>query len=183
MLTNLEEIANYHFNNSDSGLILDTNILLLFLVGIFNKDYIKKCDFLQNSNKCYGEEHYKLVGKIIKYFNKIIITPQVLAEIYNIAHTSRIKKEKLLDEFLIKVINQLKSFKEQYINKEIIFNNSEVIKFGFADISLIEAARELKSPILTDEVMFSKTFYNIVINFSSIAANELHKIPKLGNIN
>ena len=58
---------------------------------------------------------------------------------------------------------------------KIISKNNALIEFGFTDISLIEAAKDKKWVILTDEFELKRVFSDElpVIYFSNIVANDL----------
>jgi hypothetical protein len=145
----IRDIQAFCYKYGKKSLIIDTNILLLFFVGVFNKDYINKCSLTAGK---YTPEDFDLLIKIISYFKpEIIITPQILAEISNHSKTS-IKDPHFSNYFNI-VVNRLKAYKEHHIAlQKIIGLDIKILSnFGFTDMSIAETAKELESAILTDD--------------------------------
>ena len=59
------------------SLLLDTGPLLLYLVGFYNTKYL--------SNINYNSQDHALLVDFLKY-REIVVTPQVLAEVSNLAN-------------------------------------------------------------------------------------------------
>ena len=57
--------------------IIDTNVLLLLLMGLYNKKELVKLN--------YKEEELALLVEFLRNFDRKVVTPQVLAEISNLA--------------------------------------------------------------------------------------------------
>lgn len=176
-LSTIEEISRYRLSHSEAYLIIDTNVLLLFLIGVFDPDYLKNCPLMMENGKNYCKEHFVLMEKILKIFTyKITITPHILAEI-NMLSRKRIKPETRMKSLFSKIIQQLESCREEQVEMKIILKNGGVLKFGFADISLVEVASKNKWIILTDEFeLYSIYRENIpIMYFTNLVANEIYK--------
>jgi len=86
---------------------------------------------------------------------EIVVTPQVLAEVSNLANNRL--KEANISNFLTNSINILMNAHEDYIEKDKILKRAnEVAKFGITDTSLIEASSSDSSRLLltSDEKLF-----------------------------
>jgi rRNA-processing protein FCF1 len=174
-LSTLKEIELYHLKRNEVHLILDTNVLLLFLVGIYDVNYLKDCPLMTDGNKVYNKEHFELVEKIIKQFpNKIVVTPHIISEM-NMLSRTRIKPEDRLRDYFTKLIKQLENYKEHLIALKVLLNSGGIIEFGVTDISLIEAAKQNKWLILTNDSNLYYRFaeYGFIIYFDTIVANEI----------
>jgi rRNA-processing protein FCF1 len=176
-LSTINEISSYRRTNPAASLIIDTNILLLFFIGIFDPCYLKECPLMTDNGKNYTKNHFELMKKILEIFlNKIIITPHVLSEI-NMLSRKRVKPESRMNSLFAKIIQQLERCREEHVELKIILENGGILKFGFTDISLIEAAKKNKWAILTDELNLYVAYREsiAIIYFSSIVANEIYK--------
>lgn len=133
------------------SLILDTNLLLLYLVGNYDKKYITK--FKKTAE--FTEEDFRILTNLIKEFgNKVIITPQILAEISN--HSKKIKEPKF-SEYMNCLIKTLKKFEEKYIKMTDLLNSPRnLIKLGFTDVSILEAGKKYDCLILTKDFELSQ---------------------------
>lgn len=128
-------------------IITDTSPLLLFLIGLYDKNAIK--NFKRLSPK-YDSEDYDLVFQFIAK-RKIIVTPQVLSEVSNFAKELKNK----FSEFIEGNRPTLEKIIEKYVPKTDILASQEVIKFGFTDTSIILAAKENNALVLTDDFPLS----------------------------
>ena len=61
--------------------VVDSNLLLLLVVGSASKDYIAKHERLRD----YTEDDFELLGLLIADFSDIILLPHILAEVSNLA--------------------------------------------------------------------------------------------------
>ncbi len=177
-LSTLEEISSYRRSHPAACLIVDTNTLLLFLIGNFDKDYLKECPLMLDNGKCYTEKHFDLIQKIVSIFiNKIYITPHILSEV-NMLTRKKIKAGGKIKDFFEKIVKQLEKCNEEQVGMEVILRNGGLIKFGFTDISLVEAASKNEWAIITDEIQLYITYNEKlpVIYFSSVVASEIDKV-------
>ena len=131
------------------GLILDTNLLLVYLIGCYDVDYITH--FTRTS--AYTSEDFNKLRRYIKNFNALFVTPQILTEL---SHFSEEVNESKLNSYFEVLIKELSNFKEEYIDENIILSNKEsLIKFGFADCSIVEAAKRNSLTVLTTDFPLS----------------------------
>jgi hypothetical protein len=63
------------------GVLLDANLLLLLVVGAADRTYIRKHKKL----KAYSEADFDLLQELIAPMNPIIVTPNILTEVSNLA--------------------------------------------------------------------------------------------------
>lgn len=62
------------------GLLIDTNILLLFVVGSVNPDLIPKLSCTSN----YSIQDFQIVETAIDFFETKVTTPHILTEVSNL---------------------------------------------------------------------------------------------------
>lgn len=145
-------IDEYLVIHSNDGVILDTNIFLLFLIGNFDKSFIK--DFKRTMK--YDPEEFEWLNVYVSYFSTIYITPQILAETWNFVEKITEPKFSL---FLESTLNIVDVIEEKYINKSRVVNNQSFSYVGVTDTSIIEAAIELNLLVITDDFR-SFTYYS-----------------------
>lgn len=150
-------------------LVLDTNLLLLLLVGGCDKKLLKN----YTSTRKYSDNDYDLLIQILRRFDSsIVITPHILTEISNLSR--RDIKEPQLSYYFKTVIDKLKNCKEEHFPLENLTGVKINIlsRFGFTDISIIEVAQKIEAVILTDDIdlcLHAINSYRIPsINFQNI---------------
>jgi len=177
----LEDIGRYTMKYRPEGLIVDTNILLLFLVGNYNKELIEKCELFTNNNKKYCVDDFETLKKIFAYFRRLIITPQIIAELSNLSITGGdIKSKETFHAYINAVIDFLRSAEERHQKIESIWGMElkTLGSFGFTDMTMFELANQTKMPILTDEIrLFQYSNGKIpIIKFEYIKNRELQSV-------
>jgi len=130
-------------------IITDTSPLLLLLIGSYNKNTIKNFKRLSK----YNSDDYDLLFQFVAA-RKVMVTPQVLAEVSNFARELKNNPDTFSE--IIKINKSLlEKIYEKYIPKDDILASQELFKFGFTDISIIVAAKENDALVLTDDYPLS----------------------------
>jgi rRNA-processing protein FCF1 len=142
-----EYLFNLFTRYKKRGILVDTNILLLYLAGSFSLEIIR--DFSRTA--MFSEDDFDRVSKFIDKFDIKITTPHILTEVSDL-----IGNRTELQEFL-KVY--LEMINEQYIESIKVVKNEAFIKFGLADTAILETSKDYYL-ILTDD----KPFFGYLIN-------------------
>ncbi len=154
-MTNFDYFIKRYRNKS---LLIDTNLLILLLVGITNKGFIKNF----KATKSYTEEDYFLLRKIIKHF-RIITTSHVLSEASNLCE----KADKYYKE---KIFNSFSQIVQEII--EVPVSSKEItitpifLKFGLTDSVLFHLSAK-GAVVLTDDF----ELHGYLISNGAVAAN------------
>lgn len=131
-------------------ILLDTSPLLLFLIGSFDKNQLSKIKYRDTP---FDKVDYDLLADYLKSC-QIFVTPQILAEMSNIAKKSL--KNSLFQRFMEKIAHLIKNrVLEIYMPKDKILTIEGTFKYGFSDISLYCAANHAKT-IVTADLPFHK---------------------------
>lgn len=141
-------VQNYYEESfkkyANKGILVDTGPLLLFIVGSYDKDRIEG---FKHTRK-YRAQDYDLLLRILRNFNRIVTTPNILTEVCNyLGHLpDEIKQSILLSRFCpcIESMDE-KYIKSTELGKEIFFK-----KFGLTDSSIINSAKG-KYLVLSDD--------------------------------
>lgn len=180
---NLDDIGKFILKYQPEGIIIDTKILILFLVGSYDPTFIENCELLNNSNEKYSTSDFELLKKIFHYFKKLVITPQVIAELSNLSITKNIYGDRLMP-YLQTVVKffKLKEVEEHYQKSDCLWEMElKVISlYGLIDMTMFELSKQTKMPILTDDLPFYVHSYEKVpiIKFKHIKNQEYQSILK-----
>lgn len=164
-MVTLEQVKKFIFDYQPEGIIVDTNVLILFLIGTYDTNFIRK---FKRTN-IYSVDDFKLLKEILAYFKKYIITPQILAELSNLSVTAdNIYGDKLI-EYLRVIIRFIESTEERYQKRDCLcgMELSVVGRYGFTDMTMFELSRQTKMPIITDDSKLYMYLYKRtpIINF------------------
>ncbi|MCP1381561.1 hypothetical protein [Runella salmonicolor] len=148
-----------------AGLVIDTNLLLLYLMGIYDPKKISQFKRTQQ----FLEEDFQLLLRFIEIFDKVIITPHILAETTNLADTQTFPILKTIIELLEE---NLTSSLEIIHSDQTCFN-----KFGLSDTAIQYLAQQ-NYVVLTDDLRlyhYLSTKGYTAFNFNHLRSGNLLK--------
>jgi len=126
------------------GLLIDTNILLLYIVGLVNPDRIARF----KRTRQFTVEDYELLKKTLQSFPKIVTTPNILTEVNSLANQLGEPERSRCLSLFGEAIGQLE---ESYQSSKGLAQHPEFSRFGLADCSLIDLAQD-RYLVLTDDL-------------------------------
>ncbi|MBM4257679.1 MAG: hypothetical protein FJ147_17530 [Deltaproteobacteria bacterium] len=150
-----------------AGLLIDTNILLLYFVGRFDSALIPRFKKTQQ----FVVEDYRTLLVLIRQFQKIVTTPNILTEVSNLSgQLPEQTKEPLRSAYFKKFAEQLTVLDEHYLQSRQVAGDTHFLKLGLTDVAIYQLAKG-KYLVLTDDFRLSQilTKENVdCINFNHI---------------
>ena len=131
------------------GLLVDTNVLLLYLVGLFDRTFVER--FKRTRARGYTADDFAIASNLMRCFRRVVTTPHILAEVSNLSF--QMEEPRLIGYFRI-VVRVLRGLHEQSVPKDLILDSPRLgllPKIGFTDLSILEAAKRSKYLVLTDD--------------------------------
>ncbi|WGD31675.1 hypothetical protein AncyloWKF20_07605 [Ancylobacter sp. WKF20] len=126
---------------------IDTNLLLLFVVGVTNKNYIQ----LHKRLNAFFDGDYELLLKAIRGYKAIVLTPNVVSETSNLIRmTSEPRSSEIANRFEVLI----KNTPEVYISSASASSRREHARLGITDCGLIELSAEGAHILTTDYDLF-----------------------------
>lgn len=133
-----EMMAPYKYK----GLLLDTNLLLLYLVGQLEPERILN---FKRTKKFTLEDYHKIV-RIVSSFEILITTPHILAEVSNLSG----QLPAPLDMYFLALLTlSIADFSEHYVPSAEAMNH--YLKLGVTDAGIIHLVAERQYFVLTDD--------------------------------
>ncbi len=124
-------------------ILLDTNLLVLFVVGTTSREYIAKHKRLTE----FSVEDYDALLKIISAASAVLVTPNTLTETSNLAaHIGEPAKSHVFDVLRDVIANS----QETYVPSRRAAEREEFVRLGLTDASLIETSSEETTVLTTD---------------------------------
>jgi len=127
----------------NKGVIIDTNLLLLLLIGIFDKHNINKYKRVAK----YSKEDFDNIFRLSSLFKRIVVTPQILGELTNFVNVSEREEQNMISS----ITKLLKSSHEKYFEKKLLTEEPLIARIGFTDATILIAARGQKLLVITDD--------------------------------
>ncbi len=148
-------IGKYRHN----GVLLDSNLLLLYVIGSTDRSRIKR--FKRTDH--YSTEEYDLISALLLRFEKIATTPSILTEVSNLmGQLSGKLRETIFNRFGSQIIE----LNETYTPSSNLAKKKSFARLGLTDAAIIEAGQQ-GYLLLTDDV----TLYYVASSMGVEALN------------
>jgi len=125
------------------GVLVDTNLLVGFLVGTLGKEHLKNC----RATKVFTPEDFDLLDSFLRNFRKVVTTPHILTETSNLA--GRLP-ENLHAPFRLIFRRIVEGVEERFEPSKDLCGREEFLRLGLADTA-ISATAPGQFLVLTDE--------------------------------
>ena len=148
---------------SRTGVLIDTNILLLYFVGSFARDLIPKFKPTQK----FVVEDYQMLLRLIGRFRKRITTPNILTEVSNLSGQL---DESIHSAYFGKFAEHLTLLDEHYVKSHEVIKHQHFPRFGLTDAGIFTVVKG-KYLVLTDDFRLSQSLQKeeiACINFNHI---------------
>ena len=159
-MNEIEQLAQRY---KQAGIVVDTNILLLYFIGALDRDLIPK---FKRTRQFTVEDHTILI-RILDFFDKVVTTPNILTEVSNLSGQLG---EPVRSEYFRKFSSDITLLGEEYAASQDIAHMSEFVRFGLTDTGIIHLTRG-KYLVLTDDLPLSLHLQSTgvdVINFNHV---------------
>jgi hypothetical protein len=124
-------------------IVLDANLLVLFVVGATSKDYVARHKRL----RAYTAADYDLLRRVIEGASDVLTTPNALTEASNlIAHIADPARSEIRETLQRLTFN----LQEAYVPSAIAARRVEFVRLGLADAAMLELAGEQRVVLTAD---------------------------------
>lgn len=129
------------------GVLVDTNILLLFIVGTFDRSLIAR---FKRTHQ-YTEQNFDLLVAFLTRFDRVVTTPNILSEVNSLSgQIGEPAKTRFFDHFSQK-IRRIEAIKEEYVVSAEAAKIKHFSRLGLTDSGIAILVRG-KYLVLTDDL-------------------------------
>jgi hypothetical protein len=154
-----ELVARY----KNKGLLIDTNLLLLYFTGTYDPNRIPKF----KRTMAFTVVEFRLLNGFLDVFDKLVTTPNVLTEVSSLSGQLA---ENLRAAFYSDFANRIPLLEEHYVSSVDASSLAHFNKFGLTDSGIVQLVRD-RYLVLTDDLKLAAYLQNCdidVINFNHI---------------
>lgn len=148
--------------------MLDSNLLLLLLVGAYDRNMIVRFKRTQQ----FVSDDFDLLVRFVEFFERVFVTPHILTEVSNMSGQLR---EPARREVRMQIQRLSEHAHEQSKPSAALVVHSRFLVFGLTDVAVISAASECL--VLTDDFDLAGVLAGEgadVINFNHIRTLNWH---------
>ncbi|OUP06024.1 hypothetical protein [Collinsella sp. An2] len=154
---------------SPRSIALDSNVLTLFIVGLYNRNAISKHRRL----KAYEASHFDKLVALIESFDYLVTTPQSLAEVSNLLDFDKQSARHTMGllKGLLQGASSQDEIHEQLFPSRLIVEEESYMWLGLADASFVQLAKRGVPVITADARLFARliAFNSQCVNFITYA--------------
>ena len=166
-MTDLRELLE---SCNREGIILDTNILLLYVVGACDKSRISTFKRTQT----FAPEDFDTLWRFLQHFRKVATLPNIITEVSNLLDGLTGKVRLACFKLLASAVDSLE---EHYMPSSAVSKVSEFGRLGLTDTAILRLA-ETKYLVLTDDFDLYGCLASkgcLVFNFNHIRVLNWHQ--------
>ncbi|HSU14925.1 PIN domain-containing protein [Longimicrobium sp.] len=144
-------------------LLIDTNLFLVLVVGSHDPAHIERF----KRTRAYTADDYVLLTTFISGFSRLLVTPNILTEVSNLAGQLA---EPLRGEVFASLALLAAQAGERYFPSREAVLESGFTRLGLTDITVLLAAREHVAVLTDDLPLYLKLLENrvFVVNFNHL---------------
>lgn len=144
---NTELITDF-LDKTGKEVVVDANVFILLLVGLTNKNYIKKV----KSTKIFTANDYLTLQNLLKKFEKIITTPNILTEVSNLSGQKEKFRKDLFTNFNKLVGSSY--LKEEFVDSAEASEDKAFKRLGLTDSVIIKLIENQSGVITKDLILY-----------------------------
>ncbi len=124
-------------------IVLDANLLVLFVVGATSKDYVARHKRL----RAYTSADYDVLRRVVEEASEVLTTPNALTEASNLAaHIADPARSEIRETLRSLILN----LQETYVPSGIAARRVEFVRLGLADAAMLELADDQRVVLTAD---------------------------------
>ena len=147
------------------SVLIDTNLLVLLVVGSYDKNRIGR----HKRTKEFDKSDYEILCEFLLNYDKVWTTIHCLAETSNLLkQTSKVESQQLLFHLSAFFSSPL-VFESQY-QYELLMKHPSFLRFGVADTGFLMKSKKVSCSITADLDLFSEVLrtQSTVVNFNHL---------------
>ncbi len=145
------------------GLLVDTNLLLLYFVGRYDTDRISSF----KRTRSFNEDDFLLLASILGFFDKVVVTPNILTEVNSLSNQL---PENIKPTYYAEFAQCIDALEEHYVSSSELARTKHFHRFGLTDAGIVNLVQG-SYLVLTDDLRLASYLQGLgvdVINFNNI---------------
>jgi rRNA-processing protein FCF1 len=159
----MEHIAGLLSKYKNKGVLIDSNLLLVYCVGAHDPNRIER--FKRKAT--FNIDDFELLARFFGFFDKVVTTPNILTEVNSLSNQL---SEDIKSTYYPEFAKQIAVLEEHYLASAEVSSLASFDRLGLTDLGIAELVRG-KYLVLSDDLKLVVHLQNIgvdVINFNHI---------------
>jgi hypothetical protein len=140
----MEQVARLLSKYKNQGALIDSNLLLVYCVGVYDPDRIARF----KRTAAFTREDFDLLTQFFSFFEKIVTTPNILSEVNSFSNQL---SENLKPAYYPEFAKQISLLEEHYLPSAEISARASFERLGLTDLGIAKLVRD-KYLVLSDDL-------------------------------
>ena len=161
----MEEVARLLSKYENKGALIDSNLLLVYCVGVYNPARIARF----KRTAIFTVEDFELLTQFFAFFEKIVTTPNILTEVNSFSNQLA---EDIKATYYPEFAKQITLLEEHFVPSAEVCALASFDRLGLTDVGIAKLVRD-NYLVLSDDLRLVIHLQNIevdAINFNHIRA-------------
>ena len=159
----MEELARLVSKYKNKGALIDSNLLLVYCVGVYDLDRIARF----KRTAAFTTEDFELLAQFFSFFKKIVTTPNILTEVNSFSNQL---SEEIKAAYYPELARQITLLEEHYLPSAEVSALASFHRLGLTDLGIAKLVRD-RYLVLSDDLRLVIHLQRIgvdAINFNHI---------------
>lgn len=140
----MEALAQLLSKYKHKGALIDTNLLLVYFVGLYDPRLISR--FKRTAT--FTVEDFELLAQFVAFFSRVITTPNILTEVNSLSNQLA---ENIRRGYFSKFADRISTLDEHYLASSEIAALPAFDRFGLTDLGIVQLVRD-QYLVLSDDL-------------------------------
>ena len=159
----MDEITELVKAHKDRGVLLDTNLLLVYLVEMFDPGRLTKF----KRTVAFTADDFYLLTQLLHFLGRIVTTPNILTEVNSFSNQL---PEAVKKDYYAEFARRILLVDEHYIASEQVSSLASFARLGLTDLGIEKLSRN-RYLVLTDDLKLTHHLHSLgigAINFNHV---------------
>ena len=151
-------------------IVIDTNLLVLLVVGLTDRKFIDKHKRLQQ----FEQDDFDLLTNLLSEFDQIFVTPHIITETCNLISQIGDPAKSLVRKTLASLLDTLK---EEFQPSVEVAKHNSFLRLGLTDCAILDLIQK-ETPFVTADLglyLAASKVNNNVVNFTHLREERLFR--------
>jgi rRNA-processing protein FCF1 len=165
----MDEMTNLVKAHQGKGALLDANLLLVYLIGMYDPERLEKFD----RTGAFAVDDFYLLSQLVHFLGRIVTTPNILTEVNSFSNKLY---GAVRTAYYAEFARRILLMEEHYITSAQVSSSASFDRLGLTDLVIETLARD-RYLVLTEDLKLTHHLHGLgiaAINFNHVRGLSWH---------
>lgn len=178
MISDVSPLLRLISKHRQAGILVDTNLLILLFVGLFEREYISRFE----RTKSFTAADFDALLQLLHNFSQVVVTLHILTEISNLAGRLPGDRRQRFFAIMASMLTNPSSrfvIDEQHRPAKLLCAEPEFVLLGLTDAGILNRAAHKHYLVLTDDAPLTRYLARRRLDFINFHDLQSYYTPPL----